>query len=194
MRVLFKNKIYLINFIVMTVLWTVSSFNYFLISFQMKYIEGNIFLNTATSTLSEVIAYLLSGLVLKKFDVKKSFVSACMLSVGGSLLIIFIKPEDVSQIAYAFFVLTTKFGISGTFNMVYIATANYFPPAILGSIFGYTNLIAKGFTFFAPEIAEAPVPWPMVTFGSACLLAAISTLFLTEHKKIAERGSFKSKS
>ena len=150
LRVLVKNKIYLSNLIVMTVLWTASSFCYFLINFQMKYIHGNTFLNTGSAALSESIAYLCGGLLVKKFGAKKSFISAFLFSATGSLLIIFIPHTSVSGTAYAGFVMATGFGVAATFNMVFIVTADYFPPALLGSAFGFCNLFARSFTFLSP--------------------------------------------
>jgi hypothetical protein len=120
------------NFIAMAVLWTVSSFEYYLINFQMKYINGNMFLNTGFSSLSEIIAYLLGGLMIKKLGIKKSFITAFLFSAFGALLLIFILPTSVSEEAYAGFVLTAKFGVSATFNMVYIVTGDFFPAALLG--------------------------------------------------------------
>jgi MFS family permease len=116
----------------------------------MKYINGNTFLNTGCSALSEVIAYLVGGVMISKLGVKKSFISAFLFSVAGSLLIIFIPAGSVSGTAYAGFVLTAKFGVSATFNMVYIVTGEFFPAALLGSAFGFCNLFARGFTFLSP--------------------------------------------
>ena len=106
-----------------------------------------------------------------------------MFSVAGSLLIIFIQPHEVSQVAYAAFVLTAKFGVSATFNMVFIVTPDYFPPSIRGQVFGFINLFSRVFTFFSPQIAEIQAPWPMVLFGLAAVFASFSTLFLKDVKK-----------
>ena len=51
----------------MSILWGVSSFNYYMINLELKYIKGDIFLNTGGSSTAEVTAYLTGGLILAKF-------------------------------------------------------------------------------------------------------------------------------
>jgi len=89
------NKTYLLNLIIMTILWTVSSFDYYMINFQLKYIQGNVFLNSGFSSLSECIAYAVGGVMVNKMGTKKAFISAFLFSVAGSLCLIFINPETV---------------------------------------------------------------------------------------------------
>ena len=52
-----------LNLVLMVILWSVSSLDYYLITFFMKYIPGNLFVNTSVSTTSELIAYIFSGFV-----------------------------------------------------------------------------------------------------------------------------------
>ena len=59
---LIKIRRHLINLIILTVVWIASAFNYFLINFRMKYIEGNIFVNTSVASSSEIVAYILGGI------------------------------------------------------------------------------------------------------------------------------------
>lgn len=69
-----KNKLTLINFIVTIICFVVVSFNYYMISFYMKYVGGNIFINTALSTISEGIGNFAAGGLQKSFGTKRSFV------------------------------------------------------------------------------------------------------------------------
>lgn len=121
--------------------------------------------------------------MIKKIGTKKSFISAFCFSILGSLLIIFIPASSVSQITFASFVLSSKFGVSATFVMVYIVTADFFPPALVGTAFGFCNLFARSFSFLSPEIAEIPDPAPMLIFCAAAIGASVATLFLKEIKK-----------
>lgn len=56
-----SNKVILLNLIIMIILWSVTSLNYYLITYYMKYVPGNIFVNTSISTISELLAYASSG-------------------------------------------------------------------------------------------------------------------------------------
>ncbi len=58
---LIKDRTMFINLIVLIFLWVASSFDYYLINFQLKYIDGDIYVNTIVSSVSEVTAYMVSG-------------------------------------------------------------------------------------------------------------------------------------
>ena len=74
----------------MAIIWLCGSFCYYLISYQLKYIEGDIFLNSIVSSISEIIAYIISGILFKYFGLKKSlFLSLSIALVGMICLMIF---------------------------------------------------------------------------------------------------------
>ena len=56
-----KDSTILINLIVALVCFSLVSFNYFMISFYLKYVGGNIFINTLSSTVSECIGNFAAG-------------------------------------------------------------------------------------------------------------------------------------
>ena len=58
--------------LIMAFLWTATSFNFYMINFQLKYINGDIFNNAFASALSEVPAYLIQGLTYQKLGLKGS--------------------------------------------------------------------------------------------------------------------------
>ena len=51
-----KTKGMLCNLILMTIFWTSSSMNYYIMSFFLKYIPGNIFVNASLACISELMA------------------------------------------------------------------------------------------------------------------------------------------
>lgn len=53
----------MINLLILIFIWVASSFNFYLINFQMKYIKGDFFINNITSSLTEVPAYVLGGII-----------------------------------------------------------------------------------------------------------------------------------
>ena len=115
-----SDKSLLINLILMTVFWTAGSFNYYIITFYLKYIPGNIYVNTSLSSIAEVAAYIGSGLLMNIFGVKLSYmISFWLATAGGILLVIFFNAEGA---LIAVFILFAKFGISFAFNLSYLAT------------------------------------------------------------------------
>ena len=48
---------------IMVMIWLASSFDYYLINFQLKYIHGDFFVNTIVASACEIPAYILGGIV-----------------------------------------------------------------------------------------------------------------------------------
>jgi len=165
----------------MCVFWTVSSFNYYIITFYLKYIPGNVYVNTTLSCTAEVIAYLFSGYIMTTFGVKLSYMIGFILAAaGGILLVIFFNAEGA---LIAVFILFAKFGIALDFNLCYLATPTMFPIALTTTAFGICNIFARIATIMSPLIAELPDPAPMSIFSISCIAAAFLPLFLREVKQ-----------
>ena len=65
-----EDKVVLGNLICMMIVWVSGSFNYFLIGYQLKYIEGNMFINGIVSSLSELTAFISAGALTEKLGMK----------------------------------------------------------------------------------------------------------------------------
>ena len=101
----------------MSTFWTASSFNYYLITFFLKYIPGNIYTNTAVSTFAEIIANLVSGWLVSYLGLRISYITAFAIATAGGVCMILLSNWDN---AMAIFVLVSKFGVSFAFNNCYI--------------------------------------------------------------------------
>lgn len=176
-----SNKALLANLMLMTVFWTVSSFNYYIMTFYLKYIPGSVYLNTSLSCIAEIIAYLCSGLVMGFFGVKLSFIISFILAAAGGIFLVIFFSADGALIAV--FVLFAKFGISFAFNIAYLATPQMFPTELTSTAFGICNIFARFSTVLSPLIAELPDPAPMSIFSISCIAAAFLPLCLRKVQK-----------
>jgi len=162
-----------INLIIMVAVWIASSFDYYLLNFQMKNIKGNIFLNTFSSSMSELPSIIISGIMYKKLGIKVTLVFWFSLSLAGGILLIIFGNAHENLIPI--FVLFSKAGVTATFNLCYLANAQIFPAIFAGTAFGICNIGAKTTTILAPLIAEVNPPLPMILFcitaGLACGLS-----------------------
>ena len=170
-----SNKVILLNLIIMIILWSVTSLNYYLITYYMKYVPGNIFVNTTISTVSELIAYACSGLAYQALGGKTAFFFSFLISSVGGFLIAFI-PAVGYEIAS--FVLLAKFGISFAFNLVYVITPTLFPTDLCSTTFGVCNIFAMLSSVFSPMIAELREPLPMLVYAFTSIAAMIASIFL----------------
>jgi MFS family permease len=138
------------NLICMTMIWASSSFCYYLISYQLKYIKGNIFVNGMISSTSEIIAYIVSSFVLRQFGIRNTFLISFAISLIGMVAI----TQTTNEVLLACFILTCKFGISQAFNVAYIGNLMLFPTDVVTSSFGICNIFARISTILAPFVAE----------------------------------------
>ena len=175
----------------MCVLWTSSSFDYYLITFFLKYIPGNIFVNTAIASFAEVTAYVISGYLMKLMGIKVSyFIGFVVAASGGLCMIFFFKMKSV----IAVFVLLAKFGVSFAFNISYLGTPKLFPVALTGTAFGLCNVFARFSTVLSAPIAEFPYPLPMVIFTTCCITGAVLSIFLRSPPPETDEEEKKTKS
>lgn len=65
------------------------------------------------------------------------------------------------------------FGCSIAYTIVYIATLEFFPTYILGTVFGICNVTARSITVLSPMIAEASQPTPTLMLIVTCIVASI---------------------
>ena len=101
----------------MCIMWTASSFNYYLMTFFLKYIPGNIYINTTISNLSQLTAYAVSGYTMNLMGIRSSYFTGFMIGAsGGLLLMFFFNYTDIMP----FFVLLAQFGVALSFNICYL--------------------------------------------------------------------------
>lgn len=109
----------------MMMAWFASSSLYYMISYQLKYIKGDIYINGIVSSMSELIAITLSGVTIKYFNIKFTLLLSWLIAFSGMISLIEVDPDN--QYTLAFFILGCKYGISQAFNVVYIANVKLFP-------------------------------------------------------------------
>jgi len=80
--------------IAMCSVWTCGSFGYYLIGFQTKYIEGNFFINNITSSVSEMLSYMLAGVLFHNFGLKLTIYNSFVIATIGMLCLTVVKTES----------------------------------------------------------------------------------------------------
>ena len=79
----------------MVFVWISSSFGYYLIGYDLKYIRGDIYNNTYSSSGSELFAFLLSGFLYKRLGLKMVLLISYVVSLAGMLALVLTKDLDV---------------------------------------------------------------------------------------------------
>ncbi|CDW72340.1 organic cation [Stylonychia lemnae] len=174
-----KNIAY--NLVLMTISWTCVSFSYFMISFFIKYLPGDIYENQSVSGLS-AFAFLFAGPISRKLDNKITLTLSFLIATLASLtMVVFmqlgISPEDGLSI----FILLIRCGVNLAFCLVFVIHTQLFPPNFLATSYGICNFFCRSVTLFAPIIAEVEdKSIPMYTLLAACFIGTLSSFSLRQ--------------
>ena len=102
-------------------LFSSASFNYYLVNFYLKYIPGNIFVNTIVSSIAETLSAYFAGFVILKLGAPNSLTT--MFTVGGiSGIFLWLATSKDWLSMIPFIVLTAKLGVASAFGMLYMST------------------------------------------------------------------------
>ena len=180
-----KQRKILINMLVMSIIWLATSFGYYLIlslinTFDKVYVSG------LTSSASEMIAYVLSGLLYERIGVKLSFIIAFSISAFGGILILSWGLQHESSIWFFVCFLLTKFGVTCTFNINFVANSYFFPTLFAATALGVCNFLARLASAFSYLVSEMDEPAPMYLFTGLCIISAICSFFLKIDEKDVE--------
>ena len=140
------------NLVCMTVVWVTGSFCYYLISYQFKYMKGNIFIFGIISGLSDILACSLTAFLHEAMGFNKALILSYVLAIYGMVALILVPTED--QLLLSLFILGSKFGISSVFNLAYLGNQLLFPVSMIATSYGVCNAFSRIFTALAPSIAE----------------------------------------
>lgn len=166
----------------MTTVWLSASFGYYLIGYQLKYVKGDFWINNIVSAVSEVIAYLISGIFFNVIGLKPTLYVSYAISLAGMLCLILVNTSDV--LFLSLFILGSKFGISQVFNIAFVGNQHLFPIALVSTTMGICNFFARVATIFAPYVAELHPPQiSMWTFVGVVGLSFIASMFIKDKKR-----------
>ena len=162
----------------MTLIWMATIFCYYLIQYQLKYLSGDIYVNTSLGAVSELIAYFASYYMRTKTSLKVVLTTSFFISSLGMILISYLNTENNVALS-AFCILLSKFGVSAAVNMMYTANVQLFPISIIATTFGITNFFSRIFTILAPYVAELkPVMISQIFYYALNIMAFVATLFV----------------
>ena len=170
-----RNSRVLINLVIVVIWFSITTFNYHMIGFYMKYIGGNIYLNIIISTLADTIGSVWISFIQKLFGTKQSLMMWYMFACLFIAPLIF-KLETI-QIAVSVFL--AKFFIWGTFMLSYFSAPEMFDPLFVAFAFSLCNIGSRVMSVMAPQIVEIrPRQVPIFVFLFFAGIAFISLIFL----------------
>jgi MFS family permease len=181
---LWKVKLLRRNLIGSTILWSCSAFNFYLLTFFLKYFPGNIYENSFFFGIADFIAYAGSGLLLKRTNVVTALYIAFLIDfTGGILYIMFHNNLALVPII----ICICRGGVTMTYNIGYVSPKELFPTLFIATVYGQVNVFAHIIACLAPMVAETAYPIPfcayLVAIGISCFAAAMLTEISDDDKE-----------
>nr|XP_054752613.1 organic cation transporter protein-like [Lytechinus pictus] len=159
--------------------WMVHTTVYYGLSLSTSSLGVNDFVAFTVSGAVEIPAYLLTIFTVEYFGRKPSIVALVMIG-GVACLTTAAIPEGVWLTTVA---MIGKFGISGSFGVLYLYTAELYPTSIRTVAVGGCSMFSRVANMLAPLILTLDkfwTPMPLVIYGSMAVLTGLLTLFLPE--------------
>ena len=152
------DKTILWNTIAMMMIWSFSNFNYFLITFQLKSLGDNAYISNYVSDGAEIMANLLSLSIITKFGFRKTMIFLYLLA-GAAMIVLASLPPPVDEhanllIVVYIFIILSKFGIAGCYNLSYVGNGILFDPSVLGTTIGLCTASSRAVNAGAKPVAE----------------------------------------
>ena len=94
------------------------------------------------------------------------------------------SPEPVTGLLFPALVLISKFGITLSFTINYLAQDDLFPVLFVSTAYGLCNFLARFFTIFSPQVAEIQSIVPITLFVTTTGIAMITSNFLIPKEEI----------
>ncbi|XP_029299281.1 solute carrier family 22 member 13 [Cottoperca gobio] len=166
--------------IILFFLWFVNVLVYYGLSLGVSRLGTNLYLTQFVFGLVEIPA---RSLVLLVLPFSRRLSQSAFLAVGGlACLLILAVPADYPNVQTGL-ALVGKFGITASFAIIYVYTAEIFPTVLRQTGIGVSSMFARMGGVLAPIINmlhnHSPAT-PLLIFGTSPLLGAVLALALPE--------------
>jgi hypothetical protein len=164
-----------------SVLYAVACFNFYMLSFYLKYFPGNIFENSAIYACSDLLAMILVGVAFRVTSMQNGMRFACAMAFTGGMLYLFLSART-DLIPYM--ICFARVGQTMQFNITIVSVNRLFPTQYVTTAYGICNFMAHSFACLSPFMAEILNPYPFIVFNSLLVFAVLASFKITEVKQI----------
>lgn len=162
-------------------LWAATITCYHSLNIYLKYMPGDIFVNSSVSSVAEIFGHIAVGGLIVKLGPKGAFTLGYVCVALGAGAMIFQQFFENNAALVSGFVLFAKFGASMALCCCYIATPFLFPVLLAGTAFGICKLVGNVAAISAGAIVELAVPLPMMIITAFSVLSIFVSLFINSN-------------
>jgi hypothetical protein len=130
-----------------------------------------------------MVANIVGGIAYHKVGIHLTLIVSFSISCIGAITLVIWENSAGAVAAVPFMIMATRFGVSATFNVSYLANAQLFPAIFAGTAIGICNFFAKTSTIIAPMLAEVHSSIPMIIFAMLTGSAAVISSFIIVDNK-----------
>jgi len=161
----------------MGVIWSANSFDYYMINFFAASTKGNPLYNSLSFAFFELLGYFIA-IPLSKYSSLKSLIFATNMFSAVAALLYILLPSTSSIFLDALFIGLTRFGMSASFNLIYVTTNYIFDTTIVATCFAAVNMTARLVSLGASEAARLDSTYSCLIIVASSLAAALVSLAL----------------
>ena len=138
-----KKKTICTSLIVLSVLWTTTVFNYFMVQFILYQYKENENKATLITSASDFIGFILGGLLLNRLGPKLLFMTSNALACVLSCVMILMYFMDVQGWPVPVLAFMTEIGTALSLITLWLIHASMFPVHFSATAFGIINFVAR---------------------------------------------------
>ena len=168
------------SLVVVPLAWFAVSVIAYGMTLSLGNMEGSIYTNGYSSAAANLVSYLFIGPMANCLGRKKLLILSFFIT--GVVCMLY-EPLSSLHIALTYVCLALgTFGATSAFNLVYIITTEVFPTVYRGTVFGFSNMMARAGGILAPLIDEVGKKNFMYVFGALGIAGALVSLLVKETK------------
>jgi len=176
---LFKFRSLRYKFLICCLLWFVTSFTYYGMSFFLKKGGENVFTNGYVIYLAEGISYFFTGIIMSVSFLGRVRSLSIMMILAGISTLVFWFIKDISGMYDKIPLFIARFSITSIYSIMYTYSTEVYPTSIRAKGLGLNTFCARISSIMVPIIVEL-VDNPFVIFSVMMFISFFFTFSLPE--------------
>ncbi|KAF8409461.1 hypothetical protein HHK36_005537 [Tetracentron sinense] len=156
------------------------SITYYGLSLNVVNLETNLYLNVLLNAVAEMPAFTLTALLLDKFGRKPLAIGTLWFSGFFCFVGSLVRNYGVWKVVRMVCGILGIFGMSGTYNLLFIYTAELFPTVVRNAALGCATQAAQMGAILAPFVVVMGGGLPFAVFGACGIVGGMLAFYLPE--------------
>ena len=172
-----RQKTILINLIVLLFCWISTGFNSYTITYLLNQL-GQEYINYVCTSITALIAFGSGGFIFMKVGIKLGLGGCYLCALFGGIVALLYSLKHQQSPYFIIFWQFVQFGVSGSFQILYVSHFSVFPTLFASSSYGFLNFMSVIASILSPQVAELGEPTPVIVCTSLVAVSFVSIFFL----------------